>query len=234
MFDPFLQQLHRSLQHHGGQEIDVPIRWGECISKDGNSKIKSWLWKVPGFRRWRVTRLNAGHNLQVLNSVAYPSFKNDHPILGIDLLWFGKNKKLVAVLDFQPLIQEMNYFERYFYGLKALKNKFPDFNNDKNIKIYDPQKYFSPWVLFCKGGLEEAENLLPIVFNSFLLSYWELHEKSNELSSVLTPDKVRSLHISYDKYGLEKDPAHGLFSGFFGKDWSDAFLKQFLFNLSQD
>ena len=69
---------------------------------------------MHGFRRWRVTRLDAGERLQVLNSVAYPEYNNDQPLMGIDLLWFGLRGKLVAVLDFQPLIQEEFYFDQYF------------------------------------------------------------------------------------------------------------------------
>ena len=93
--------------------------------------ISNWLWKVPGFRRWRVTRLDAGENLQVLNSVAYPEYINEQPLLGIDLLWFGKTSKLVAVLDFQPLVQDQAYFARYLKGLKSLCNRFPEFSKEE-------------------------------------------------------------------------------------------------------
>ena len=110
MFDPFLEELHSSIINNGGKAIEVPEGLSECLSIKGNSKIKSWLWMVPGFRRWRVTRLDAGDNLQVLNSVAYPDYSNDQPLMGVDLLWFGSSGKLVAVLDFQPLVQDQEYF----------------------------------------------------------------------------------------------------------------------------
>ena len=41
--------------------------------------------------------------------------------MGVDLLWFGARQKLVAVLDFQPLVQDKDYLERYFDGLKSLQ-----------------------------------------------------------------------------------------------------------------
>ena len=104
MFDPFLKELHQSISDRGGTPIQVPSGLEECRSAKGNSVIRSWLWQVPGFRRWRVTRLDAGDSLQVLNSVAYPDHDFDQPLMGVDLLWFGARQKLVAVLDFQPLI----------------------------------------------------------------------------------------------------------------------------------
>ncbi len=234
MFDPLLEELNTSLQVHGGEQSDLPDIFKEQISKNGKSVIKSWLWSVPGFRRWRVTRLDAGNHLQVLNSVAYPTFNHDQPILGIDLLWFGMKKKLVAVLDFQPLIQDQTYFDKYFNGLKLIKKSYPEFNADKNIDLYDPKKYFSPWVLFCKGGLEQAEDILPKVFTSFLTSYLSLYDAKKSTNSILGSKEVELLQAAYDKYSAERDPAHGLFSGFFGRNWSEKFLQDFLFPLSKD
>ena len=118
MFDTLLDELNESISSRGGESIQLPKDLSYCNGIRGNSFIRNWLWKVPGFRRWRVTNLNAGLNLQVLNSVAYPDYINDQPIMGIDLLWFGNKNKLVSVLDFQPLIQDKKYFSRYYICCK--------------------------------------------------------------------------------------------------------------------
>ena len=232
MFNDLLNELQINILEHGGKKLSVPNDFCECVSKKGNCKINSWLWDVPDFRRWRVTRLDAGDRLQVLNSVAYPHYKADMPIMGIDLLWFQKKQKLVAILDFQPLIQDKEYFERYFNGLKILKGDFTEFNSDIKTDIYDPKQYFSPWALFCKGGNFEAENVLPNVFSSFLKCYWETLGIYKSHQTIIKSEEVRFLHINYDKYSAEKDPAHGLFSGFFGKEWAEKYIKEFLFPLS--
>ncbi len=229
MFDHLLEELHASLKARGGVPISVPIGLGECISTKGDSVIRSWLWKVHGFRRWRVTRLDAGDSLQVLNSVAYPEYSNEQPIMGIDLLWFGIRRKLVAVMDFQPLLQDPIYFERYFHGLRDLRTRFPTFGNKEIMRAFDPNQYFSPWLLFCRGGLEEAETNLPIVFGAFLDSYWKLLNMRSESAPCIAYEEVRQLQIAYDIYNAERDPAHALFTSYFGKEWSDRFLKEFLF-----
>tara|TARA_B100000579_G_scaffold194872_1_gene159273 strand:- start:784 stop:1506 length:723 start_codon:yes stop_codon:yes gene_type:complete len=232
MFDYLLNELTKNILEHGGKQLIVPNEFSECVSKKGNCKVNSWLWDVPEFRRWRVTRLDAGDRLQVLNSVAYPHYQADMPIMGIDLLWFEQKQKLIAILDFQPLVQDQEYFDRYFDGLKRLKKRFTEFNSDIKSNIYDPSKYFSPWTLFCKGGHFEAENILPKVFSSFLTCYWLNFDLLKTNQNILKSEDVRLLHIDYDKYSAEKDPAHGLFSGYFGKEWSDKYMKEFLFPLS--
>lgn len=233
MFDPFLDDLQHGIQSRGGTLLPLEQDLAVQQSQRSNSTIRSWLWNVPGFRRWRVTRLDAGDSLQVLNSVAYPEPSLDHPILGIDLLWFGSRQKLVAVLDFQPLLQDPDYMGRHFGGLKELHQRFPDLSGEETMRSFDPHQYFSPWLLFCRGGAEQATQSLPSAFKAFLDCFWQMHDDSAAKSSQLSVEQVANLQVAYDRYSAERDPAHGLFTSHFGKDWSDRFLREFLFPASQ-
>lgn len=228
MFNSFLDQLHLELQQRGGTPLTVPDGLDQCQSSKGGT-IQSWLWQVPGFRRWRVTRLDAGDSLQVLNSVAYPDYTHDHPLMGVDLLWFGARQKLVAVLDFQPLVQEDRYIEQHLSGLRALHDRFPDLSGEETMRSFDPNQYFSPWLLFCRGGADQAELSLPAAYSSFLQAYWAMHDASVSAGSSIPADTVRQLQQNYNTYSAERDPAHGLFTSHFGKAWSDRFLHEFLF-----
>ena len=229
MFDKLLSQLNISLCNHGAKQIKIPNIFAECISNKNDTVIRNWLWDVPGYKRWRVTRMDAGQKLQVLNTVGYPNLNSDQPIIGIDLLFFGVKKKLVAVLDFQPLIQDEKYFLKYLNGLKALNTRFNDFNSSEKMSIYDSNKYFSPWVLFFSGNAETLTDPLPVVFEQFLDTYWKMSKESNNGYKKLTYKEVENLHLNYDIYNAERDPAHGLFKSYFGKEWADNFLENFLF-----
>lgn len=229
MFDPLLDQLHFGLKQRGGVTLPLPEAFASKKTLRADGLIQSWLWKVPGFRRWRVTRLDLGQSLQVLNSVAYPDYTNDQPLMGVDLLWFGSRSKLVAVMDFQPLLQEKEYFDRHFNGLIELHSRYPDLNGDEIMRSFDPHIYFSPWLLFCRGGLELAEGTLPIAFNEFINCYWKLSEDVVKVPSRIPMIEVKQLQKNYDTYSSERDPAHGLFTSYFGKDWSNRYLREFLF-----
>ena len=228
MFDTFLDQLHSNLQERGATPLPIAEGLAQCQSSKGGT-IQSWLWQLPGFRRWRVTRLDAGDTLQVLNSVAYPSYEHDHPLMGLDLLWFGARQKLVAVLDFQPLVQDSEYLDRHLGGLRQLHERFPDLSGEETMRSFDPNQYFSPWLLFCRGGADQAETSLPPAYSEFLKAYWEMHDACVNSGSAIAADEVRDLQRVYDLYSAERDPAHGLFTSHFGKSWSDRFLNDFLF-----
>ena len=232
MFDLLFEELQLSIKTRGGEKLFVPEELEEKKSLKGDGIIRSCLWKLPGFRRWRITRLDAGERLQVLNSVAYPHFTNDQPLMGIDLLWFGGSQKLVAVLDFQPLIQDQSYFQRYFQGLKSLSKRFPELTKDESMHSFDPHKYFSPWLLFCRGGLDQLEGPLPLAFKEFLDCYLKLDFNGNSIPHKLSSSEVFRLQSEYDTYSAERDPAHGLFINYFGQDWTERYLKEFLFPLN--
>ncbi|GDX71573.1 15,16-dihydrobiliverdin:ferredoxin oxidoreductase [Cyanobium sp.] len=232
MFDPFLNDLTSRIVDSGGTPVAPPDGLAECHGAKGQSVIRSWLWQVPGFRRWRVTRLDAGDSLQVLNSVAYPAAGNDQPLLGVDLLWFGARAKLVAVLDFQPLVQDPSYLDRHYDGLRSLTSRFPDLHGGEAMRSFDPHQYFSPWLLFCRGGVEQAQQSLPHAYSLFLDAYWALTAEAAGRPSALSPERVEQLQAAYDQYSAERDPAHGLFTSHFGKAWADRFLHEFLFPAS--
>lgn len=42
-------------------------------------------------------------------------------------------------------------------------------------------------------------------------------------------EKVRQRQIEYDTYNSIKDPAVGIFNAYFGKEWSQKFIREFLF-----
>ena len=97
------------------------------------------------------------------------------------------------------------------------------------MHFYDRNRYFSPWVLFCRGGLQEAKHSLPIAFRAFVDTYVALQGKSLKKPSILDSSEIKRLQIEYDLYSAKNDPAHGLFQSYFGKQWADRFVNQFLF-----
>ena len=100
------------------------------------------------------------------------------------------------------------------------------------MRSFDPNQYFSSWLLFCRGGADQADSSLPSAFSAFLKAYWKLHDEACEGKASIPRDEVKRLQENYDIYSAERDPAHGLFTSHFGKEWSDRFLHEFLFPAS--
>ena len=228
MFESLNDVLHNKLKKIDAKRIHISEDFKEFTSKDKKYTIKNWLFETPNFRKWRITQLDGGGKIQVFNTVAYPIFQCEQPILGVDILWFGNSQKLLTVLDYQPLIQDNEYLQKYCAKLKVIKNKYPEFDNTKMKRIYDSNKYFSPWVIICRGNKSNLDEDLNNIFSLFLEEYLKINSFFSE-NQFLNSQEVQSKHFEYDDYSADKDPADKLFKKFFGEEWTSKFIRNFLF-----
>ena len=189
MFESLVNFLKTNIDALDGQEIQIPNEFKEYHNKDSKYIIKNWLFESPQYRKWRITKLDGGEKLQVFNTVAYPNFYSELPILGADILWFGNSQKLLAILDYQPLIQEKDYLQKYCSSLEVIKKKYSAFDNNKMKNIYDSKKYFSPWVIICRGDKLNLDRDLNNIFYLFVSDYLKIN-KLNKINQFLNSEQI--------------------------------------------
>ena len=233
MFESLVDFLKTNIYELDGQELQISNEFKEHHNEDSKYIIKNWLFATPQHRKWRITKLDGGKKMQVFNTVAYPNFDSEFPILGADILWFGTSQKLLAVFDYQPLIQERQYLQKYCSPLKLIRKKYSAFDNNEMKNIYDSKKYFSPWVMICRGDKFNLDRDLNNIFYLFVNDYIKTN-KWNQVNEFLNLEQIKINQIKYDKYSVEKDPADKLFKTFFGETWTNNFINNFLFTLNSE
>ncbi|NER36317.1 MAG: 15,16-dihydrobiliverdin:ferredoxin oxidoreductase [Oscillatoria sp. SIO1A7] len=239
MYRPFLEYLEAELRTRFGSGKELPSRpipagLEKKVGKRGKNPatIESWCYQCEQLRKIRYTYIDAGESAQVFNSVIYPRHHYDIPLLGIDFLSFGKDgkNKILIVLDFQPLFRDEKYIDRYIEPMKKLRDDYKDLAQDLPMKFYDANQYFSKYLLFAK--LEDAvsvENRLKLAYKEYLTLYWQMLEKAEPLEDQSDIQRIVKAQKDYDQYSADRDPAHGLFSSYFGNEWANRFLYEFLF-----
>jgi 15,16-dihydrobiliverdin:ferredoxin oxidoreductase len=231
MYKPFLNHLERELSSRFDlQQRAIPAGLELNVSDRGKSPatIQSWCYQCPQLRKIRYTYIDAGESAQIFNSVIYPSHNYDLPLLGLDFLSFGKVKNLV-VLDFQPLFQSEAYQHKYIEPLKFLHDRYPDLSQDLEMKFYDANQYFSKYLLFAKTDVETVSTRLLAAFKDYLDLYWQMLDRAEPLTDPADIQRIVTAQKDYDCYSAERDPASGLFGSYFGHEWSERFLHEFLF-----
>jgi 15,16-dihydrobiliverdin:ferredoxin oxidoreductase len=220
MYKPFLDYLEQSLfQRFDLQSRLIPEGLESCVSDRGRSPatIRSWCYQCPEFRKIRYTYIDAGASAQIFNSVIYPNHNYDLPLLGIDFLSFGSVKNLI-VMDFQPLFQDT-----------TLHDKYPDLAQNLEMKFYDANQYFSKYLLFAKTDPETVRTRVLEAFKDYLNLYWTMLADAKPLIDQSDIQRIVKAQKDYDQYSADRDPASGLFSSYFGHEWSEKFLYEFLF-----
>ncbi|MEH2163091.1 MAG: 15,16-dihydrobiliverdin:ferredoxin oxidoreductase [Nostoc sp.] len=231
MYKPFLEFLEKELfQRFDLQSRVIPPGLEFKVSDRGRNPatIQSWCYQSQELRKIRYTYIDAGESAQIFNSVVYPSHNYDLPLLGIDFLSFGKVKNLI-VLDFQPLFQDEDYQNKYIAPLKYLHNKYPDLAQNLEMKFYDANQYFSKYLLFAKTDPETVATRVFEAFQDYLNLYWQMLADAQAIQDPEDIQRIVKAQKDYDQYSADRDPASGLFSSYFGHEWSERFLHEFLF-----
>ncbi|GBF81652.1 15,16-dihydrobiliverdin:ferredoxin oxidoreductase [Aphanothece sacrum] len=231
MFKPFQQFLEKELfGRFDLQSRPIPSGLESLVSERGKNPatIQSWCYECPELRKIRYTYIDAGETAQIFNSVIYPNYNYDLPLLGIDFLAFGQ-KKILVVLDFQPLFREQDYLDKYIEPMSAIRDKYKDLAQDLEMKFYDANQYFSKNLLFAKTDAETVIKRLFPAYQEYVQLYWQLIEQASPVTTIEASQRIIKAQKDYDQYSAERDPASGLFSSYFGHEWSERFLYEFLF-----
>jgi 15,16-dihydrobiliverdin:ferredoxin oxidoreductase len=231
MYRAFQSHLEQSLhQHFDLQERPIPPGLAQQQSTRGRAcaHIQSWSYQSPELRKIRYTYIDAGESAQIFNSVIYPNYQYDLPLLGIDFLSFGQIKHLI-VLDFQPLFQDSAYEAKYIAPLEQIQQRYPELAQGLEMKHYDANQYFSKYLLFAKTDPETIARKVFPAFQEYLSLYWQLIKTAEPQTQTRDIERIIAAQRDYDQYSAERDPASGLFSSYFGSEWAERFLYEFLF-----
>ena len=231
MFKPFQEFLENELfERFELQSRPIPSGLEALVSDRGKNPatIRSWCYQCAELRKIRYTYIDAGETAQIFNSVIYPDHHYDLPLLGIDFLAFGQ-KKILIVLDFQPLFRYPAYIEKYIEPMSLIRDKYRDLAQYLEMKFYDANQYFSKNLLFAKTDSESVVKRLFPAYQEYVQLYWQLLKEAAPVTTFLERDRIIKAQKDYDQYSADRDPASGLFSSYFGHEWSERFLYEFLF-----
>ena len=229
-----------AVEEHGALTPELGYATKAKAKTDGlAARVGSRVFSVPGaFRRVRMTYFDGGHSLQVFNSLWYPALdRADAPLLGIDLLRFGP-KKFLCVVDAQPpggRSPDDGSVPHDTSALDAVRGdpKNEELRGEVSSKWYDDNRFFSGQMLYGRfdRGAEAVDDTLFPAFVAYLAAYVDLVKTCDVDADGAAA--ASAAHADYDVFNAARDPAHGLFTSYFGADWANDFVHDFLFEQSE-
>ena len=83
---------------------------------------------------------------------------------------------------------------------------------------------------FNETGKSSVQTLLLPAFQEYLAAYIDV-VKGAPIDASAVPG-AREAQKEYDEFNADRDPAHGLFTSYFGEQWANDFVHDFLFTLA--
>jgi phycoerythrobilin:ferredoxin oxidoreductase len=193
----------------------------------------SYGYQSPKLRQIRAAHVQGGSALQVLNFVIFPHLNYDLPFFGADLVTLPGGH-LIA-LDMQPLFRDDPA-----YQTKYTQPILPIFTaHQQNLPWggdfpEDARPFFSPAFLWTRPQVTEmVESHVFAAFKDYLQAYLDFVDQAEPITDPQTLQDVEQAQLRYLRYRAEKDPARGMFTRFYGPEWTEEYIHGFLFDLER-
>lgn len=202
------------------------------VNEKRKARIVNCCFSSKEYSKIRMTYYDAGDTTQVFNAVWYPSPEYNLPVLGIDLLAFNR-KKFLAIVDFQPIHdEEQDHGAPYEHLIEPIRENYESLKGRMSSKFYDETQHFSQQMLFARFDDENivSRDLFP-AFQGYVQTHLDLirNTEPKPEQTEMVVSKVKA----YDTYSADRDPATGLFTAMYGKEWAEDFVHDFLFSTSE-
>jgi phycoerythrobilin:ferredoxin oxidoreductase len=193
----------------------------------------SYAYQTTKLRQIRAAHVQGGNSLQVLNFVIFPHLNYDLPFFGGDLVTLPGGH-LIA-LDMQPLFRDdVGYQAKYTQPIlpifQAHQQHLPwggDFPEEA-------QPFFSPAFLWTRPQQTEVvETHVFAAFKDYLQAYLDFVDQAEPVTDPQYLAEIEQAQLRYLRYRAEKDPARGMFTRFYGADWTEEYIHGFLFDLER-
>jgi len=237
---PFLHQTTNAFSLLKPKASAVPpdflskeASWG---GKEKSQKVitKTWVCRTQKLRHVRAACVEASSNTSVLNLLINPLQNYDLPFFGADFVTLPSGHLLA--LDLQPVLKKDKlHTEEVWDRLLPLHTRWQSLLPWGGSIPTEAESYFSPGFLWTRLPLGVESDLLISevirpAFNDYLYLYLDLVQKAIEVSPERSSDLLDG-QKSYMRFRAAKDPARGMLTRFYGREWTESYIHDVLFAL---
>ena len=240
LYQPFLDYAIAYLQQRLElQHYPIPSGFERQEATTGKGKhteqvvTTSYGFQSQKLRQIRAAHVQGGSSLQVLNFVIFPHLNYDLPFFGADLVTLPGGH-LIA-LDMQPLFRDdAAYQAKYTQPIESIFQAHQQHLPWGGDFPEEARPFFSPAFLWTRPKeMEVVQTRVFEAFKDYLRAYLDFVEQAEPVIDPQRLDDIQQAQLRYIQYRAEKDPARGMFTRFYGAEWTEEYIHGFLFDLER-
>ena len=219
-------------QHFKIKKEELPIDFAhkKLEQEDGLIEQKSSLYSFEKVESVKLGAFNAVEAVYVRNSTIWPADDYDFPAFIYDS---AETKRwLFMLVDIHPLRRDEEYLKCYTEPLAEIKEKYKDIPIVKGARTEmrewtKPYSSGHPFYFRCP---KEYEDRIEKGFQDYFNFYVEKIKDAKPLQDAKLRAEVIAFKKKFKKIYAENDPGGGPYRTFFGEEWTERFLSEFLFS----
>ncbi len=235
----FLEDLIKKISIYEIKSLELPnnFLYKNTVSGSPKNPVKvstsTWACKFNKISQVRAACIEGQGTFSVFNLLIHPSNHYDLPFFGADFVTLPKGHLLA--LDLQPSLKsDPLHTEDVWSRLLPIHKYWQSFFPSGGDIPKEAKSFFSPGFLWTRLPLgKESDTLisdyLRPAFNEYLSLYIDLINEAKSISN-LRARKILDGQKEYINYRSTKDPARGMLTRFYGKDWTEEYITKVLFN----
>ena len=196
--------------------------------------LSTWACSFNKIKQARIACINGGKSFSVFNLVIYPFNNFDLPFFGADFVTLP-NGHLLA-LDLQPALKSNKIHTKYVSSkLMPIYKRWQALLPSGGDIPREAMPFFSSGFLWTRLPLNEKsdliiDNIIKPAFKEYMSLYIDLINNSLPVSSDRAAKLLEGQKL-YLNYRSTKDPARGMLSRIFGKEWTEQYISEVLFKV---
>ncbi len=214
-------------KHFLEKEVKFGVKEKSCIAK-----TVTWACQTKKFKKIRAACVDAGSTASVLNLIFQPFECYDLPFFGADFVTLGSGHLLA--LDLQPALKDDLMHTEYVWDrLIPLHAKWQSLLPSGGTIPVEAESFFSPGFLWTKiplgsYGEELIDNVIYPAFTDYLSLYCEIMMNAKRVQEDRSVLLLKGQQ-KYLRYRSDKDPARGMLTRFYGREWTNDYIHNILF-----
>jgi len=241
LYQPFLDHAIEVLQKRPDlQPYPIPVGFESKSAIVGKGTHQnevlttSYAYQTPKLRQIRAAHVQGGNSLQVLNFVIFPNLNYDLPFFGGDLVTLPGGH-LIA-LDLQPLFRDdLTYQAKYTQPILPIFESYQQHLPWGGDFPEEARPFFSPAFLWTRPKENSVvETHVFAAFKDYLQAYLDFCDRAEPITDPEYLRTIEQAQLRYLRYRAEKDPARGMFTRFYGSEWTEEYIHGFLFDLERN
>jgi hypothetical protein len=190
---------------------------------NNNCVLHNYYFKNSQFKKIRLSYLMTNET-QMFNSVWYPSYDYDCPILSVDLVNFNKDKSL-CLINLVNMYTEQEYLDKYETPFINIKKKYPELSESKTLHLYPFRNFISRAILYSNVyNSTNFDTIIPKALNEYLDIYTNLFNQKS-----LDKNFIQARHGSYNDLRYEIEKKNYLIKNYIDKDCYNNILNEYYF-----
>ncbi len=236
----FLAELIKALDAFNPSDVSIPLAFLDkkedygSLANPKKAQTQTWACQTEKLKYLRAACVQAPNVASVLNLLITPSHEFDLPFFGADFVTLSSGHLLA--LDLQPALKkDQLHTYSVWERLIPLHAHWQSLLPDGGPIPKEAEEYFSPGFLWTRLPLtRESDQIIDEVIKPAFLDYLSLYIELLLEAELISKDRSMNLlagQARYMQYRANKDPARGMLTRFYGREWTEEYIQNILFKI---